>query len=920
MAIKGITIHELLNQLRCNHGPSSTGDYKCHCPAHDDRTESLTVSEGEKGIVLRCHAGCSIDRICGALGIKVADLFWQDARGEKRARQKPTPQSPTKQPPKLYGSIQEAFGYLGEVVCSYPYTDEAGKLIFEVVRIRTGSGKTFRQCRPADPDKGHYPIVCSVPESIRRGLIYRLKDVKAAIAAGATVYVVEGEKDADTLRSWGRCATTCPGGAEGWREEHSQQLAGADVVLVPDNDKAGEAHEAQVVALTRDVAKRMRVVHLRDGYPALKDKGDITDLAEAVGADKAMEILDALTENAAEAEEDMYQVAIRAWNALPGYCVSNGCISQRVEDGAKTLATFVALPTAEITRDDGAVEQKLLEIMGWDANGKPLKTLTVDIGKYKSLDWAMEEWGMIGNVMPGNTVRDRLRSAIIAAGVNGARKVTVYQHMGWRRIDGRWCYLHRDGCIGAEDVTVDMGAGLEDYTLDAPDDIDLVDAAVTSGSLAEFPDSKVSVPMLGVTYLAPLSEFLQQSGNPPSFVTMIKGYTGSGKSVMAQLFLSHFGDFIGEGKLPANFGDTSNYVRMKAFYAKDAMLVVDDYHPTTSREERRQMQRTAQQLSRAFGNRQERGRLNADMSVQVSRPPRALAVITGELLPDIGSSGIGRFYVIEMDKIPMSKVSDTLTDLQQRAMAGELRMAMRGYIEWLLPQTDKLAGRLGAMFLDYRRRASQALADEDAHTRTPSTVAHIMIGLTMMLDYFESLGLYDEDGKREKLDEYWQIVTGNSTHQAEETREDEPVQMFMSAVTEMLASKTIAVSNIIPTAPPSTPKNMVGYADEINYYLMADTVFGAVVKFFGDQERLFPVNRAELFRQLRAQGVVEQIGSDGKTTRAKRTPDGKNQRLLWIPRWKIDGGRPPEPPATQEKMDFEEVSGDDLPEGWRAEE
>ena len=34
------------------------------CPAHDDKTPSLDVSVGDRAILLHCHAGCELQRIC----------------------------------------------------------------------------------------------------------------------------------------------------------------------------------------------------------------------------------------------------------------------------------------------------------------------------------------------------------------------------------------------------------------------------------------------------------------------------------------------------------------------------------------------------------------------------------------------------------------------------------------------------------------------------------------------------------------------------------------------------------------------------------------------------------------------------------------------------------------------------------------
>ena len=46
------------------------------CPAHDDKSPSLSITEGsDERTLLFCHAGCSPDSICGAMGITLANLF-----------------------------------------------------------------------------------------------------------------------------------------------------------------------------------------------------------------------------------------------------------------------------------------------------------------------------------------------------------------------------------------------------------------------------------------------------------------------------------------------------------------------------------------------------------------------------------------------------------------------------------------------------------------------------------------------------------------------------------------------------------------------------------------------------------------------------------------------------------------------------
>jgi hypothetical protein len=46
------------------------------CPAHDDRSPSLSICEGDDGrILVKCFAGCTPEQIVAVLGLKMSDLF-----------------------------------------------------------------------------------------------------------------------------------------------------------------------------------------------------------------------------------------------------------------------------------------------------------------------------------------------------------------------------------------------------------------------------------------------------------------------------------------------------------------------------------------------------------------------------------------------------------------------------------------------------------------------------------------------------------------------------------------------------------------------------------------------------------------------------------------------------------------------------
>ena len=138
-------------------------------------------------------------------------------------------------------------------------------------------------------------------------ILYRLDEVAKAIAAGRLVACAEGEKDCDTLWALG-IAATCnahgasePGKRPKWTKEHSEQLAGADLVVFNDNDPAGYAHAAATCRLSLGLAKRVRRLDLKPHWTGGEmPKG--ADISDWLARGHTREDLDALIAGAPDYE------------------------------------------------------------------------------------------------------------------------------------------------------------------------------------------------------------------------------------------------------------------------------------------------------------------------------------------------------------------------------------------------------------------------------------------------------------------------------------------------------------------------------------------------------------------------------------------------------------------------------------------
>ena len=937
-------IREFLQMLQHVSGPNASGEYMARCPCHDDKTASLSITvkrskkDGKERIYFCDQSkSCTNQQIMDFLHITAKDLIVApDQAGQQQ--KDPAPAGMTVRQAKPVPPATEKrekppidFAHPNKV---YSYTDAQGRELFQVCRYQyTQDGKqekTFRQRRydPSNEKANREGWVASVPNELRDNTLYKMPQLLAAIQEKRPVYIVEGEKDVETLARLGHTATCNPGGAGKWRDGYTALLRGADVIILPDNDTAendytGQNHALNVALSLLNVAKRVRLVDIREACPDLPPKGDISDMVQIMGDVEAM---DALARQVA-ATRDFDPSAVPFWltpmqqaeqlyEQVQGYGVKDGSIVQYTQNGTKALTDFIVIPRMELTRDDGVNQSMFFVLDGWNSNGHKLGRVIIGSKELDAMNWVTAKWGFAASLAPGTATKDKVAWAVKKVGQLTAKRVTEYNHTGWRKIGGKWCYLYHGGAVGMEGVTVDMGDALKTYRLDGSgaagfDQIGYRDAAAQSMALQNIMKEEIGIALLGTAYLSPLREFMSQTDIVPAFALFLYGESGTHKTTAAALAMAHFGNFHAKNP-PASFNDTGNQIRKKAFLVKDMPLLVDDFHPVSSIQEKRQMAATAQALSRAFGDGVDRGRLNADSSIKANTPPRSVAIITGEDLPAIGVSGLARYFIIDVDKgdIPVGK---EMTAIQESARQGYLQKAMRGYIVWLQKQADQMPDRLHDMFLQYREEIHKE--SHGQHDRAPEAVACILIGYTMMLNYFRDVGLFDTSTCAALLDHARQALTDTSKKQAKDMENEKPTRIFLDSMTELLASKTVALKDItagIGEEKPAAPKDMVGYMDTEFYYLLPNVAFGAVAKLCREQGVEFPVSLKALYKHLRTDGILTGLQSGDNPTRNKWI-DGRAVRLLWVPREAMDG---PKAMAEQVKMGFVEVKPEDMPDGW----
>ncbi|MBV9453524.1 MAG: hypothetical protein JOZ19_05310 [Rubrobacter sp.] len=327
---------------------------------------------------------------------------------------------------------------------------------------------------------------------------------------------------------------------------------------------------------------------------------------------------------------------------------------------------------------------------------------------------------------------------------------------------------------------------------------------------------------------------------------------------------------------------------------KDTLAVVDDWRPSISRSDAAEMDKKAQRLLRAVGNRQGRGRMNSDTTLRHSYPPRGVVVATAECLPEgpAFESATARALVVNVsrDEVDLGRLSE----LQVNKV--ELQAAISGYVEWVSEHYDELAARLEGTRPEYRDLFAKELAG--SHPRTPNAAAALMAGLQTLERYAVTVrAITPSEGEEFLARGVAAIIEAGKAH-IEATKGEHPATRFLEILRALFAAGKAYVkdreqgihpedwaklgweqrkmqhgSDIVPERSAS----FVGWVDEFYLYLDQDASYAAVVGFARLGGIPFGIKPRALWRALAASGMS--TVDRGRTNKVERI-EGSTKRVI----------------------------------------
>jgi hypothetical protein len=247
----------LQDLARALNGRIVQGDYvRAPAPGHSAKDNSLSIklADSPQGFVFNAFSPKDDRRAVRAYIVERLKAY---VPGYQHGNHRPPQLSGADVVRMLTQSTPKA-----KLIATYDYADATGTLIYQVCRFEP---KTFKHRMP-DGNGGW------TWKGSERRVVYRWPDLIKY--PDATIFITEGEKDADNVAALDLCATTVASGR--WTQECIDALADRHIYILQDVDEAGAAKAEEAAQLLDAVRASVKIVSL-PGLDGTKDNKDITD-------------------------------------------------------------------------------------------------------------------------------------------------------------------------------------------------------------------------------------------------------------------------------------------------------------------------------------------------------------------------------------------------------------------------------------------------------------------------------------------------------------------------------------------------------------------------------------------------------------------------------------------------------------------
>lgn len=507
---------------------------------------------------------------------------------------------------------------------------------------------------------------------------------------------------------------------------------------------------------------------------------------------------------------------------------------------------------------------------------KELEEITVTSDELENVKYCTNpEWNIQAIKQPIYRVEDNIRYVTQIVSTDNIECKTIYAHTGFIRVNGKLVYLSQGQVIGdVKNIDVDLSLDrLEQYAF-TEKEFDTKEALKRSYSILDVADHKITIPLLAVTYLSPGTTIFSENGLDADFVVWLEGRTGSRKSSLAAVLVSHYGKFD-RNNFTCSFRDTPNSLEKKAYVLKDTLNIIDDFNPETVGTGKTGV---AEKLLGMYGDRKTagRGRMNRDgKTLNSAYYPRGLCIMTGESFPKVAESRIARAILIDIK--PTSVDLHKLKIIQDNTE--QLSFTMKKYIEWIIENEKTIIKKALKKQDEMREMEVQG----KLHGRTLEAITMLTIGFDFFLEFMYGNSVITLEEKENLSKECELIMRDLAEQQKEEIDINKPTELFATGIKQLCETGKAQIMDYeIPCDPKMCP-NLIGYycKSEGQYLLLPETAYAEVTKFYRSQGIKFPVSKVSLQKMLYDEGFLYVGDKNDRKTVKRKLPNTGSLSAVW---------------------------------------
>lgn len=449
----------------------------------------------------------------------------------------------------------------------------------------------------------------------------------------------------------------------------------------------------------------------------------------------------------------------------------------------------------------------------------------------------------------------------------------IYNRAGWRKIDGSWKYVFRDGVVGEQGSSVHTGSTF--YTMEVRKDklrtSEVFHKVMEAGNICQ--NGRTSRNLLLFMHAGLLTTLFNLAGHDIDFSFMIVGPTNCRKTSLVTAIAKVFDrDRL---KADAEFATaTSAGIEQTLGLYKDATVIIDDYKAGANLTQQREMNRKLDELIRFYGDRVEKKRMLAFVhnSEKIFFPIGGNCVITGEFAPEAIESSMTRLFLTEINK-------DDVDNKRLRRYQEECWLIPThayDFLQWVTERFEACVQYIAEHYSDYRDQKHYLVG------RFNNMYAAFMLTADLVGMYARERGFWNREDQRGFLQDVQTGLEIELDIMEERFRQRDKATQVLRVFKEALESNQITPVQLNRD---SCVRGEELYEGDKCYYVTTRYLRNVVKQYgsaYSDTQRV--INNEDLIAVLDRKDALEVIEKDGKRIRSRKLPiqRGNTKRYLYL--------------------------------------